>query len=152
MYILEGGYKEFYAHMPFHCSPQCYVQMEHELYKKESVRLLNEFKNEFSAKKKSKTIGCISNNGLAPSNKQQQHQQQQKTNSFSQKLAESPLQKSTSPLSQKQIFGPKLVVIDTIAANSPSLLSSDDFASWENLCDATNSNNNNILEGSNVFF
>ena len=148
MYILEGGYKEFYAKAPLHCSPQCYIQMEHEMYKKESVRLLNEFKNEFSGKKKSKTISCASTENSPAFPKQQQRR-----NSFSQKLLASPIAASAaSPLSQRQLFAPKVVVIDTVAPDSPSLLlGSDDFASWEDLCDATNSKTT-IIEGSNVFF
>ena len=149
MYILEGGYKAFYAKAPLHCSPQCYIQMEHEMYKKDSVRLLNEFKNEFSGKKKSKTIGCASSENSLGFTKHQQ----QRRNSFSQKLLASPTPASvSSPLSQRQLFAPKMVVIDTVAPDSPSLLlSSDDFASWEDLCDATNSKTT-IIEGSNVFF
>ncbi len=150
MYILEGGYKQFYANSPFHCSPQCYIQMEHELYKKESIRLLNEFKNEFSTKKKSRTISCASNENSPAFSKQLE---QQRRNSFSQKLFASPKATAScgSPLSQRKIFAPKVVVIDKFTPNSPLLLSSDDFASWEDLCDATNSKTT-IIEGSNVFF
>lgn len=63
MYILEGGYRQFFQHYPIYCSPRHYVEMEHEPYKKESARLLNQFKTSFSDGKKSKTI-CSFNESI----------------------------------------------------------------------------------------
>ncbi|KAJ3124551.1 Jouberin [Nowakowskiella sp. JEL0407] len=56
VYILKGGYREFYAKYKSHCIPQKYIEMSHDDYRTELKRGMSVYKREFSRTKCSDMI------------------------------------------------------------------------------------------------